>query len=185
MSNNSIYKMNHIKDFKSFSINEEAGYGNESFVVRKEAKTYSYYYKIGEGEEEIGIIFKVGKFSRSSIVSESENSYGVIHLEKIDTKDLDDILVNDKDYQNNEEQKFSMNPTLVSQAYDIGIKCLDDYLEKNPKVIKLYDEILENLDNDHQSYYDMVKNKLSNWSNNIWDLQEGNNDKVLIYTKSS
>ena len=38
--------MKFIKNFPSYTINEEAGYGNDYFVDKKEEKTQCYYFKI-------------------------------------------------------------------------------------------------------------------------------------------
>ena len=52
--------MKFIKNFPSYIINEEAGYGNDYFVDKKEEKTQCYYFKVGEAEAETGLIFKIG-----------------------------------------------------------------------------------------------------------------------------
>jgi type I site-specific restriction-modification system R (restriction) subunit len=177
--------MNYIKSFDSFSINEKAGYGNDYFVVKKQGKVYSYYFKAGEDEEETGIVVTIGKFSRGSVIGEAENSYGVIHMEKISHDDLDDILVNDIDRQEDDSVTFSLSDYILDESYDIIIKCLEDYLDKNPKVVKFYDEILENLEMEHEEYSGIVKNKLNEWSDGVWNVQDGASDKIIIYTKAS
>jgi hypothetical protein len=57
--------MRFIKDFKNYRINEEAGYGNDYFVDQKVEKSQYYFFKVGEGDNEIGVIVKIGKFAKS------------------------------------------------------------------------------------------------------------------------
>jgi hypothetical protein len=177
--------MKHIKNFSSYLIKEDAGYGNDYFVNKKIDKSQYYFFKTGEGEEETGIIIKIGKFSREGIISESEKSYCVVHIEQISPNDMDDYLVNDSEYQSNEDLKFSLSPDILSQAFKIYKKTLDDYLEKNPKVTKIYDEILENLDMESEEYKDFISSVIRSWSKKRWTIQEGASQNVLIYTKTS
>lgn len=181
--------MKFLKRFDGYNnqpvINEEAGYGNDYFVDEKVEKSQYYFFKIGEGEEEIGLILKIGKFSKSGVISENEKNYGVIHIEQISPDDMDDYLVNDSEYMSREDEVFSVSNETLSQAFIIITKALDSYLEKNPKVTKLYDEMLENLDMSHEEYLDFISPKIRVWSKGRWKIQEGTSDKVVIYTKVS
>jgi hypothetical protein len=171
--------MKHIKSFDS--LFENAGYGNDYFVNKKEGKTQHYYFKVDDGENEIGLIFKIGKFSKTGDISDPEKSYGVIHIEKLSPDDMDDYLVNDAEYRSNDD-KFSLPQNVLNQAFDIYKEALDDYLEKNPKVNKFYDEILENLDMGIEEYNDFISPVIRKWSRR-WKIQGGPNQNVLIYTK--
>jgi hypothetical protein len=177
--------MKFIKNFPSYTINEEAGYGNDYFVDKKEEKTQCYYFKVGEAEAETGLIFKIGKFSESSVISETEKSYGVVHIEQIDANDLDDYLVNDSEFRSREDEKFTLSKDLLNQAFEIYKRALDNYLEKNPKVTKIYDEILENLEMELEEYTDFITPVISAWSKRRWNIQPGSSDKCLIYTKTA
>jgi hypothetical protein len=177
--------MKYIKNFTSYLVNEEAGYGNDYFVDKKIDKSKYYFFKVGEGEEETGIIIKIGKFSKEGVISDSEKSYCVTHIEQISTNDLDDYLVNDSEYQSNEDVKFSLSSDLLNQTFKIYKKTLDDYLEKNPKVTKIYDEILENLDMNPEEYKDFISSVIRSWSKKRWKIQEGASQNVLIYTKTA
>jgi hypothetical protein len=173
--------MRHIKSFDSYKLFENAGYGNDYFVNKKEDKTQHYYFKVDDGEKEVGLIFKIGKFSKTGDISDSEKSYGVVHLEKLDPDDMDEYLVNDTDYRSNDD-KFSLSSGVLTQAFEIYKEVLDDYLEKNPKVNKFYDEILENLEMTKDEYSDFIFPVIRKWSKR-WKIQDGPNQNVLIYTK--
>lgn len=166
-------------------VNEEAGYGNDYFADEKVEKAQHYFFKIEEGEEEIGLILKIGKFSKSGVISENEKNYGVLHLEIMDPNDMDDYLVNDSEYRSREDEGFSLTNEVMSQAFFIITKSLDNYLQKNPKVTKFYDEILENLGMSRKEYLDFISPKIKSWSKGRWKIQEGNSEKSLIYTKTS
>jgi hypothetical protein len=177
--------MKYIKNFTSYLINEKSGYGNDYFVDKKIDKSKYYFFKVGEGEEETGIIIKIGKFSKESVISDAEKSYCVVHIEQLSPNDMDDYLVNDSEYQSNEDVKFSLSSDLLNQTFKIYKKTLDDYLEKNPKVTKIYDEILENLDMTTEDYKDFISSVIRSWSKKRWKIQEGASQNVLIYTKTS
>jgi hypothetical protein len=181
--------MKFIKGFSNYNntpapVNEEAGYGNDYFVDKKEEKTQAYFFKVGEGDAETGVIFKIGKFSRSSVISDTEKSYGVVHIEQIDPNDLDDYLVNDSDYRSKEEEKFELDQSQLNEAFNIYQRALDNYLEKNPKVTKFYDEVLENLEMNKADYLAFITPIIASWSKS-WSIQDGPTEKTLIYTKIS
>jgi hypothetical protein len=161
--------MRFIKDFKNYKINEDAGYGNDYFVDQKVEKSQYYFFKVGEGDNEIGIIVKIGKFAKSAIISENEKSYGVIHIEPINVDDMDDYLVNDSEYRSREDEKFSIPSDLLAQTFGIIEKAMDNYLEKNPKVTKFYDEMLENLEMTPEEYTSFVTPKIEDWSEHVTD----------------
>lgn len=183
--------MKFLIDFKKFSVNEsedeEAGYGNDYFVDKKNGKNYNYYFKInesGDGEER-GIVFKVGKFSKSELINDAEKSYGVISIEEMAPNDMDDYLVNDVEYESDTEKTFSLGEEEMNETFDILGKVLDNYLSKNPKVTKIYDEILENLEMDLEEYSKYVDSFLNRWSKGRWKSQEGSTAKTIIYTKTA
>lgn len=166
-------------------INEDAGYGNDYFVDEKVEKSQYYFFKVEDRGEETGLILKIGKFSKSEVISENEKNYCVLHFESISPDDMDDYLVNDSEYMSKEDEVFSLPLDVLNQAFVIVTKALDTYLEKNPKVTKIYDEILENLDMTREEYTEFISPKIKAWSRGRWKIQEGSSEKVLIYTKAS
>ena len=177
--------MKFIKEFEKYDVNESAGYGNEYFFEEKHEKSQYYFFKAGEGSNETGLILKIGKFSRESVISDAENSYGILHIEKLSHNDMDDYLVNDREYVPNDEEIFTLPTETISQAFEILPRALDNYLEKNPKVTKFYDEILTNLSMDSKKYLEFITPIINDWSDGKWTIQEGSTKHVLIYTKNS
>lgn len=187
---NGIYKrkksMEFLKYFKDYIINENEGFGNSYFHEKKIDKSCCYFFKIGDQtEKERGIIIKVGKFSKNDIISDAEGVYGVISIEEISTDDMDSFLVDKAPYKSREEDKISLTIEELTKISEILEKILDDYLQKNPKVVKLYDELLENIEMDSTEYANFMINTISIWSKGRWNAQEGSNSKSLVYTKLS
>jgi len=177
--------MKFIKNFSNYLVNEKAGYGNDYFVEKKVDKSLYYFFKAGSGDEVEGIIIKIGKFSKNSVISDAEKTYCVVHIEQIDPNDLDDYLVNDSEYKSNEDEKFTISRDLLNETFSIYKKALDDYLSKNPKVTKIYDEILENLEMPIDDYREYIEQVVKSWSKRRWKIQDGPSQNVLIYTKVS
>jgi hypothetical protein len=98
---------------------------------------------------------------------------------------MDDYLVNDSEYRSREDEKFSIPEDLLGQTFSIIEKAMDNYLEKNPKVTKFYDEMLENLEMSPEEYMTFVTSKIESWSEGRWSVQTGATQNVLIYMKTS
>ena len=177
--------MKFIKNFSNYLVKENAGYGNDYFVEKKMDKSLYYFFKVGAGEEGTGIIIKIGKFSKDSVISDAEKTYGVVHIEQISVEDLDDYLVNDSEYKSKEDDKFMISKDLLNETFSIYKKALDDYLSKNPKVTKIYDEILENIEMPIDDYKEYIGQVVKSWSKGRWKIQDGSSQNVLIYTKVS
>ena len=174
--------MKHIKLFEHFLM-EEDGFGRDFFVKRKDGKVSKYYFKIEGEEENLGFIINIGKLSRGSSIDEAENSYCVVSVEPIKAEILDDYLVNDTDYKSREDDDFNLTRSEFMRFYRILSEAIKDYLQNNPKVSKIYDEITMNLNVDFSEYKDRVETLMGEWSYEKWGVQEGPDDETLIYTR--
>jgi hypothetical protein len=174
--------MRHIKLFEQFLL-EEDGFGRDFFVKKKDGKVSKYFFKI-EGEEgSIGFIINIGKLSRESSIDEAENSYAVISAEPIKESVLDDYLVKETDYKSREDESFSLTKSEFMRFYRILSEAIKDYLQNNPKVSKIYDEIPLNLEIDMSEYKDRSGSLMGEWSYDKWSLQDGIDERSLIYTR--
>ena len=163
---------------------ESEGFGNNYFHEKKIDKDYYYFFKTGDQtEDERGFIVKMGKFSKNSITTEAESSYAVMSIEEISPMDMDSYLVDDAPYKSKSDEKILTNIQDLNKISVIIEKILDDYLQKAPKVVKIYDELLENLDIDREEYTNFMVNLIKVWSKNRWSAQSGSNDKVVVYNK--
>jgi len=172
--------MKHLKLFENF-LNED-GYGRDYFVKKKEGKLSKYFFKIEGEDNDLGFIVTIGKLSRNVNIDSAENSYGVLTVEPMSPNVMDDYLVNDSDYRTREDDKISFTKSEFMRFYKIVGECIKDYLQNNPKVSIIYDEMLFNIENDQKEYSSIIKNLMSSWSYNKWSSQEGPYN-VTIYTR--
>ena len=165
---------------------ESEGLGNNYFHEEKIDNDLCYFFKTGDqSENERGFIIKMGKFSKNSITTEAQVSYSVMSIEEISPRDMDSYLVDKAPYKTRSGEKISTSIEDLNKMSIIIEKILDDYLQKSPKVVKIYDELLETLDIDKEEYSNFMVNTISVWSNGRWSVQKGSSDKVLVYNKLS
>lgn len=177
--------MEFLKYFNSY-LNESEGFGNSYFQVKKMDKAYYYFFKIGDqSDKERGFIIKAGKFSKNNVISAAESSYAVLSIEEMDPNDMDAYLVNESPYKSKEDDKFTLTNDELNKIYQILGKIWDDYLQKNPKVVNIYDEFLENLDMDKKEYLNFSSNNISIWTKGRWKPQNSGDSGDILYTKSS
>jgi hypothetical protein len=62
-------------------------------------------------------------------------------------------------------------------------ECIKDYLQNNPKVSKIYDEIPLNLEIDMDQYKDRTETLMDQWSYGKWSVQEGSTERTLLYSR--
>ena len=67
--------------------------------------------------------------------------------------------------------------------YKILSESIKDYLQNNPKVSKIYDEIPLNLDMELSEYQDRVESLMDEWSYEKWSVQDGSSERTLMYTR--
>ena len=173
--------MKHIKLYEQF-LNED-GYGRDFFVKEKEGKVYRYFFKIEGEEKELGFLVNIGKLSRNVNIESAENSYCVISVQPMSEEVMDDHLANDSDYRSKEDIEFKLTKSEFMRFYKIVGECIKDYLQNNPKVSSIYDEITLNVEMDLSEYKESVKNLMSSWSYGKWSIQDGSSSKTIIYSK--
>ena len=174
--------MRHIKLFEQFLL-EENGFGRDFFVKKKDGKVSRYYFKIEGEDEDHGLVVNIGKLSRGSSIDEAENSYCVISVEPIKISVLDDYLVKETDYKSREDDDFDLTKSEFMRFYRILGEAIKDYLQNNPKVSKIYDEIPLNLNIDLSEYKDRVTSLMDEWSYEKWSLQNGSEKRTLLFTR--
>ncbi len=178
--------MQFLKNFKAYILKESEGFGNNYFHAKKMDKSYYYFFKIEDNSgDERAFILKFGKFSKSNLITDAESSYAVISIEEMDPADMEAFLVEETPFKSREDESINIDMEELSKISTIMTKALDDYLEKSPKVNKLYDELLENIDMEKEEYLNYSINTFNIWSKGRWNTQEGSNDKSLVHTKLS
>jgi len=173
--------MRHIKLFEQF-LNED-GYGRDFFVKKKEGKLSQYFFKIEGEEEELGFVVNIGKLSRNITIESAENSYAVLSVEPMRESVMDDYLVKDSDFKSREDEVFILSKSELMRFYKIVGECIKDYLQSNPKVSIIYDEMPLNIDIDFEEYMEKAKSLMDEWSYDKWSIQEGPESKIVIYSR--
>ena len=142
--------MKHLKLYEHF-LNED-GYGRDFFFKQKQGKVSKYFFKIDGEEEQLGFVLEIGKLSRNISIEDAENSYAVLTIEPISVSVMDDYLVKESDYKSREEETFELTESELMRTYKIVGEAIKDYLENNPKVSQIYDEMGLNIDIDFEEY---------------------------------
>jgi hypothetical protein len=173
--------MKHIKLFEQF-LNED-GYGRDFFVKKKEGKLYQYFFKIEGEEDDLGFVVNLGKLSRNITIESAENSYAVLSVEPIKESVMDDYLVKDSDFKSREDDIFILTKSELMRFYNIVGECIKDYLQSNPKVSIIYDEMPLNIDMDFEEYMEKAKSLMGEWSYDKWSIQQGPESKIVIYSR--
>lgn len=176
-------KLKHLKLYESFLNEGQDGYGRDYYVKEKDGKVVKYFFKIKGEEEDLAFVLSLGKLSRSVTVESAENSYAVLNVEPIKENVLDDYLVKETDYKSRQDEVFPIQESEFIRMYNIVGEAINDYLQNNPKVSTIYDEMPLNLEMEMKNYKNNVRNLIDTWSNNKWGLQEGSADRTLIYNR--
>lgn len=173
--------MRHVILYENF-LNED-GYGKNYFHAEKREKAIYYFFKINEGEDQKGFILKISKNCVLATPEGSENSYACIRIEPILVSTMDDHLVNDADFKPREDDQIDIGRDEFSRVYSIVCKAIEDYVQKNPKVTKIYDEMLLNLSIPRGRYKTIVSSMMEEWSYGKWSMQDGPERNLLIFQK--
>lgn len=175
--------MKHIKLYEQFFLSEEDGYGRDFFVKKKDGKVSNYFFKLEGEEKTLGFLVSIGKLSRRITIDESENRYCVISVQPMKETVLDDYLVKETDFKSREDDVFELDKSEFMRFYKIVGECIKDYLQNNPKVSKMYDEMPVNIEMNLNEYMDVVRALMDEWSYNKWSIQEGSTERTLVYTR--
>ena len=173
--------MKHLVLFEDYIF--EDGYGKNYFFAEKTEKAIFYYFKINEGDDQKGYILKISKNCVLTTPEGSENSYGCLRIEPISIPTMDDHLANETEFKRREDDMIEIEDGELPRIYKIVSEAIEDYLQKNPKVTTIYDEMLLNLSYPSKKYKREVESMMLEWSHGKWAFQDGPEKKILIYQK--
>jgi hypothetical protein len=142
-----------LSDFK-FKVNESDGFGTSQFLRKKESDIYHYFFNLDKengGTEAYHLI--IGKYSDREVIEGPKNSYCVLTINEISPEIIEDIAAEKEDIPGMNSQKFKMGSGELSRTMKYVYKCVNDYLQINPKIIRIYDEIQDNLIYDGKGTY--------------------------------
>jgi len=180
-------KSEHIKSFEDFSksyrVLESDGFGTMPYLEKKDGNVYYYFFKLDseKGEEQKGYMLTLGKYSQYEDTPGAKNSYSVININQIGTEIIDDIAVDKKEIPNLNNTTFKLSDNELSRFFEQCGKAVSNYLEQNPKVVRFYDEMQDNLD--AKNYLEYLKSVLVGSLGGEWTAQEGSNKKVVVISR--
>ena len=162
--------------------NSENGYGQQAFYFAKNGDTNNYFFKIQTGQDKNGFVVSIGKFSKFTQPTEQKLEYGVISITKLDDEELDQAVVDQGKFNTNTNE-IDTNDALVEKLLTHLALIIEDYVQKNPKVSKFYDEMQSSLR--VADYDNKFAVSLDKWpgGNEAWKLQTMEKGKMNIISK--
>jgi hypothetical protein len=164
-------------------LNEADGFGTLPFLFKKDGDLCYYFFQIDkEKGGQQGYVFLIGKYSRFENMEGPKNSYAVINLNQIEPEVIEDIAIeNTKNLPEANSNKFKLKGGELARLYKQIGKCLLNYLEKNPKTIRIVDEMNQNLVlNNYEEY---TRSMLISILGDEWHLQPGSRKGVYVLNR--
>lgn len=180
-----------ISTFDEFKNNppriyEGDGFGTSPFLLKKQSDIYNYFFNIeaeGKGET-LGFHLVIGKYSELETIEGPKNSYCVLSINEITHELIEDIAVDKEDIPQMNETEFILEGSDVSRVMKYVSKCLQNYLELNSKVSRIYDEIQANLViKGKGEYMEFMKSIILSYLGSKWSVQEGASKKSVIISR--
>lgn len=175
-------KVKTFGDFISSKMNESDGFGTYPFLLKKEGDLFFYFFQLSlERGGQKGFMFTVGKYSKYETLEGPKNSHAVLNINEISPEIIEDIAINKEDVPEINEEKFSLDGNNLSRFMEQISKCLENYLQKNPKVTRIFDEMQDNLQiEDYEEYF---KSIVVSTLGKDWSMQQGSTKEVFIISR--
>ena len=180
-------KIEHIKSFNEFTTSQRVveadGFGTLPYLEKRNGNVYYYFFKLDSEEDKSqkGYMLTIGKYSQYEDTPGAKNSYAVLNVNQIGVELIDDIAIDKKEIPNLNETVFKLTDNETSRFFEQCGKAVSDYLEQNPKVVRFYDEMQDNLD--AKNYLEYLKSVLVGSLGGEWAAQEGSNKKVVVISR--
>ena len=182
-----------ISTFEQFKIDDTSkrlyegdGFGTSAFLLRKQSDVYNYFFNIEseDGKEVKGYHFIVGKYSDLEVIEGAKNSYCVLTLNEISPELIEDIAADKEAVSGPNTMKFTAEGNEVSRLMEYVSKCISNYLEANPKITRIYDEIQENLEfKGKGEYIEFMKSIILSYLGDKWSVQQGSAKKSVLISR--
>lgn len=177
--------MNKLKTFEDFTtskVNESDGFGTYPFLLKKEGDLYFYFFQLElENGGQKGYMLVIGKYSKYETLEGPKNSHAVLNINEISPEIIEDIAIGKEDIPELNEEEFTISENNLSRFMKQISKCLENYLQKNPKVVRIFDEMQDNII--VENYEDYFKSIVVSKLGKDWSTQQGSNEKVLIVSR--
>jgi hypothetical protein len=176
--------MKNLLNFRGWeSVNEADGFGTSPFLLKKEKDQYNYFFNLEDKEGDKGFHLIIGKYSEKEVISGSKNSYCVLGLYQISEDLISDIAVDKSEIPSSNNDRFKSDENETSRILECVSRCLLDYLEKNSKVSRIYDEIQETLFfKGKGSYLEYMKSVIGPVIGD-WAIQDGSDKNSVLISR--
>lgn len=176
-----------IKKFEEYGLkmNESDGFGSSDFLMEKVSDVYHYFFNIEneDGDGETGYHLIIGKYSSHEVIEGAKNSYCVLTINRIPHELIDDIAIDKEDIPLPNDDMFRARGSEVSRITEYICRCLQNYLELNPKISRIYDEIQYNLVfRGRGTYMEHMKSIVTTYLGE-WSVQEGSSKKSILISR--
>jgi hypothetical protein len=177
-----VNKLKTFEDFIISKVNESDGFGTYPFLLKKEGDLYFYFFQLEmENGGQRGYMFVVGKYSKYETLEGPKNSHSVLNVNEISPEIIEDIAIGKEDTPELNEEEFTLSGNNLSRFMEQISKCLENYLQKNPKVVRIFDEMQDNMV--IEDYEDYLKSIVVSSLGKDWSMQQGSSDKVFIISR--
>jgi hypothetical protein len=170
-----------LKDFPDF-IFESDGYGDKKFFTVKEGDTYNFLFKLDSIEESEVRAYNlsIGKYSKYELPTGAKNSFAVLGLEEIPLDTLEECVA-EKKSPSTRIREAELTDGELDRVLKIMKTAYSKYLEANPKVIRIYDEVQTTIVT--RGYMEKIKNLIGELLGPNWSVQEGSDDQILLLSR--
>lgn len=173
-----------IKSYGQFldHLKETDGFGTEPFLFRRDGDMFYYFFQLDleEGGQN-GYVMFIGKYSEYETLEGPKNSHAVLNVNEIGSEVIEDIAINKATLPQINDEKFKLEGNDLSRFFEQINRCINNYLEKNPKVIRMVDEMHDSLD--IENYEEFAKSMLISALGPEWAMQEGSHRGIYILSR--
>lgn len=173
-----------IKSYDQFidQLKESDGFGTEPFLFRKDGDVFYYFFQLDlEKGGQTGFVTFIGKYSEYETLEGPKNSHAVLNVNQIGSEIIEDIAINKETLPQMNNEKFKLEGNDLSRYFEQVNRCIINYLEKNPKVIRIIDEMHDNLD--IENYEEYAKSMYLSALGSEWAMQEGSHRGIYILSR--
>jgi hypothetical protein len=108
----------------------------------------------------------------------------VLSINKISSEMLEDIAVSKEDLPPTNADTFKATESMTARLFESISSSILDYLQYNPKVSRIYDEIQDNLVYTGEgSYLEYIKSIVISYLGEDWSIQEGVDKKSVLISR--
>jgi hypothetical protein len=163
-------------------VNEGDGFGTLPFLLVRDGDIYNYLFQLDmENGAQKGFLLSIGKYSQYETTEGPKNSYAVLNVNEIAPEMIEDIAIKKSEIPALNDEKFKLKDNDLSRFLEQVSDSVQNYLEKNPKVIRIFDEMSDNLD--IPDYEEMVKSVLLSFLGPEWSMQEASHEGSFIFSR--